>query len=299
MDKVFKLLLPLLLSLYSLAVWAEQPNSYTGDKECYLCHKNIKPAYLRSVHGKLFSFAPRTGMEALGCESCHGPGERHNEVAGELDYTGPLFTEGFKPTLEEASQVNQICQQCHQGRSMLHWPGSMHELNQIACTSCHVLHGNSDTVSQDVCGNCHVEQRAKMKRSGHMPLREGLVGCMDCHAPHGSSSDGELKFPTPNDTCYQCHADKRGPYVWEHAPVREACGTCHDAHGSIHEKMLRMRQPYLCQSCHQAKFHPSEPYEGSQLLPGSRDKHLVGQGCVNCHSHIHGSNHPSGAAFVR
>ena len=37
-----------------------------------------------------------------------------------------------------------------------------------------------------------------------------------------------------NDTCYDCHAEFRGPYLWEHAPVPEDCSNCHDPHGSNH-----------------------------------------------------------------
>jgi predicted CXXCH cytochrome family protein len=49
---------------------------------------------------------------------------------------------------------------------------------------------------------------------------------------------------TVNDTCYQCHAEKRGPFLWEHAPVREDCTNCHSPHGSTQPSLLKARTPW-------------------------------------------------------
>ena len=72
-----------------------------------------------------------------------------------------------------------------------------------------------------------------MFRSSHMPLREGKIICSDCHNPHGSVTEALLKKNSINDTCYTCHAEKRGPFLFEHAPVRENCDNCHDPHGTV------------------------------------------------------------------
>jgi hypothetical protein len=53
----------------------------------------------------------------------------------------------------------------------------------------------------------------------------------------------------------------------------------------------------LCQRCHIGTRHPSTIYDGNQLAAGSN--RLIGRGCVNCHSQIHGSNSPAGNAFLR
>jgi hypothetical protein len=40
--------------------------------------------------------------------------------------------------------------------------------------------------------------------------------------------------------CYKCHADKQGPFVFEHAPLKvEGCTACHDPHGSANPKLLK------------------------------------------------------------
>lgn len=294
-------LLILLFSLLTLSVSAEPANHDVGDKECYLCHKFIKKnsGFLESSHGAIFSNAPRNSLESRGCEACHGQGARHVEIAGDDEYSGPLLTQSFKPDSEDISAINAICSQCHQGGEILHWSGSLHQMSELACTSCHTLHTKQPQVTPRVCENCHTDIRARLQRSSHMPMREGIISCIDCHNAHGSGTDAALTRPSLNETCYQCHAEKRGPFIWEHAPVQESCTNCHEPHGSNHKGMLKMRTPYLCQSCHQTIFHPSELNEGSGLSDSSISKFMGGKSCINCHSKIHGSTHPSGAALQR
>jgi hypothetical protein len=66
--------------------------------------------------------------------------------------------------------------------------------------------------------------------------------------------------------------------------------------------MLKARAPFLCQQCHLAQFHPSTAYSGTGL-PGdaipSGAQQLLGKNCMNCHSQVHGSNHPSGVRKTR
>jgi len=126
-----------------------------------------------------------------------------------------------------------------------------------------------------------------------MPVREGKVVCTDCHNPHGSYAETLLKKATVNETCFQCHADKRGPFLWEHAPVTESCLNCHDPHGSFNANMLKVSRPRLCQRCHNAATrHPANPRNPMQMQ-------AINSGCVNCHSQIHGSNSPGGERFLR
>ena len=71
-----------------------------------------------------------------------------------------------------------------------------------------------------------------------------------------------IKADWVNELCLQCHTEKRGPFLWEHAPVRENCLNCHNPHGSNHDKLLVAKQPYLCQRCHLNTRHPGSLYDG-------------------------------------
>ena len=115
------------------------------------------------------------------------------------------------------------------------------------------------------------------------------------------TSKSLLKADTVNELCYQCHADKRGPFLWEHAPVRENCLTCHNAHGTNHDKLLTVARPFQCPQCHGNTNHQPTLYNAGQILGGGAapNSRALGRSCQNCHSQVHGSNHPAGARFQR
>ena len=52
--------------------------------------------------------------------------------------------------------------------------------------------------------------------------------------------------------CLNCHGDKRGPFTFEHGPVRfEGCTACHEPHGSANPRMLVAPGGALvCLECH-------------------------------------------------
>ena len=147
----------------------------------------------------------------------------------------------------------------------------------------------------EVCFQCHLMRRAQLMRSSHMPFREGKVTCTSCHNPHGTPNPKQLIESTVNENCYKCHAERRGPFLWEHPPVMENCLNCHLPHGSSNPQLLALRTPRLCQRCHIETQHPTIPFSASGPLSGF----VFNRSCTNCHSQIHGSNHPSGVRFHR
>ena len=150
----------------------------------------------------------------------------------------------------------------------------------------------------DTCAQCHKDIRLQFNRRSHMPLPEGQMSCDDCHNPHGTLTDPLLKTNTVNETCYQCHAEKRGPFLFEHPPVRESCLNCHTPHGSNQNTLLVAPVPILCQQCHASNYHAGslQTRQGTAVGPYPEPQ-LMGRGCVTCHANIHGSNAPSGARF--
>lgn len=189
---------------------------------------------------------------------------------------------------------------------MIHWPGSAHDNAGVACIDCHRSHSpdpmRERTSENETCFGCHAKQRSEHLLPSAHPLRDGRMACSDCHAPHGSAGPTLLAADTVNETCTTCHAEFRGPFLWEHPPVREDCLTCHRPHGATQRALLSQRTPFLCQQCHLAQFHPSTAQSGTGL-PGatlpSGSTSLLGRDCLNCHGQVHGSNHPSGPGAIR
>jgi DmsE family decaheme c-type cytochrome len=280
---------------------AQLPAGYVGAETCKGCHPDQWSKFASTKMGRIFLQFPRSANEKMGCEGCHGPGKAHVDAGGGKG-VGGLITFAKKDKTPVAKR-NEVCTTCHTKGPHLFWKGSSHESRDVACTNCHKVMEDVSPKFQlakatviDTCGQCHTKQRGQTLRSSHMPLREGKMTCTSCHNPHGTISPALLKEPTPNATCFNCHADKRGPFLWQHMPVVESCANCHDPHGSNHERMLKVAKPRLCQQCHVETRHPTSPYG---FADSGSLKFTMGKACVNCHVNIHGSNHPSGFAFTR
>jgi DmsE family decaheme c-type cytochrome len=271
--------------------------TYVGDDTCLTCHEDKKASYSGTMHGR--TDHPRGPGAKMGCETCHGPGSKHEE-----DETVPGMIRAFTKN-EPPRDTNDTC---HERGTHALWEGSTHDARKLSCSTCHSVHKFKSEHAQlktvremDTCRDCHRDKVAKIDRSGHMPLREGKMECSTCHNPHGATNVKQLrKGDSVAELCTSCHADKRGPYLWEHAPTRDGCATCHDPHGSSNERMLVTKPPILCQRCHVATRHPSTIYDGALIgsapTPSVR---IYARSCVTCHSNIHGSNHPSGQRFIR
>lgn len=290
------------------------------DKQCTTCHdQSWKYPVLRiyqTPHGV------RGDARAPMCITCHGESRKHIQdatqrpsvVFGDKLSTPPdvVFgdrrtTKGFKERQmifdPSAARVqNQKCLSCHEGGLRTHWDGSQHQINGLACTSCHSVHQAKDPVlvketQPQICFNCHAEQRADTHKLSTHPLDAGSLGCSDCHNPHGSTGPKLLKKNTVNETCWQCHADKRGPFLWEHQPVTENCTNCHTPHGSNISPLLKDRAPFLCDDCHNGPHQSNSPIGPgvTSLVQGN----AAGRACMNCHVMIHGSNSPTGAYLHR
>jgi DmsE family decaheme c-type cytochrome len=288
---------------------AAEPAAYTGGGvgACTECHDQPAIlAILKSPHGVKGDARTPLAHDAA-CETCHGASAAHANDGGE---SAVPVAFGQKHPI---GPQNETCLSCHRGGTRIHWSGSTHESHDVSCAACHTVHRVEDVVfERDVrpetfakhdqtekCYSCHPDVRAQAQRMSSHPIREGRVLCSDCHNPHGSTTDALLVQETLNETCYECHAEKRGPFVWEHQPARDDCSTCHVPHGSTHEPLLEARGPWLCQSCHMASRHPSGVYSGTGLPNRSPNRNLLAKNCTNCHSEVHGTNHPSGVRLTR
>jgi DmsE family decaheme c-type cytochrome len=283
--------------------------SETGADGCLKCHDEeadtltfTTAGVFRNSHAHRGNPRAPFGKGGLQCEACHGPGSKHNADGKEVD-----TIISHKPNSRlTVQQRNEPCLGCHQGNTRTGWHAGAHAREQLACTDCHKLHVARDAVmaratEPSVCFKCHAKQRADFQKTSSHPVRFGRMVCSDCHNTHGSASAATLIKPTLNQTCTSCHAEKRGPLLWEHAPVSEDCSLCHASHGSVRSALLNKTPPLLCQQCHSVAGHPAVARTGAALPGGSGGGQifLLAGSCTNCHSQVHGSNHPAGAKLMR
>ena len=280
----------LLLAGTSGALAQPVPGRESPEAVCKQCHADQVESYAATKHGTKAD--GRTPANNGGCLVCHGANALEHAKQGGGRGVGGIVDPASKTMA--ASAKNGICLSCHEGGQRMHWSQSLHASRDTTCTSCHKLHEKDkvrDKATQaQVCFTCHKEQRAQINRPYRHAIEEGKVVCSDCHNAHGSVGPKNMKRDSIVETCYQCHLDKRGPFVRSHQPATEDCSICHNPHGTTYPNLLKVRVPFLCQSCHEMASHRRSP---GLLDQSGRSANFEARGCLNCHTQIHGSNYPN------
>ena len=267
----------------------QQPavSDYVGSETCATCHEDVAKGFANNPHTKM---ALMHGSSGVTCENCHGAGKAHVDGGGDISKI-------FNPAKAAPKDVDAKCLTCHAGAHP-NFDRSPHAKANLSCISCHDIH-NAKTDSAllkasqpTLCYQCHADQKAQFNMPIHHKVNEGLVKCSDCHDPHGTFQANNLRSTADqNAICTKCHTDVRGPFVYEHAPVKaEGCIACHTPHGSQNARLLNMPNVnVLCNQCHS----PVAAATVHSMSGGSSEL----QPCTSCHTYIHGSN--MNAAFLR
>jgi predicted CXXCH cytochrome family protein len=288
------------------------PDGYAGEQLCIACHAAEGAQFTKTVHAKA---APATATFGTGCESCHGPGKAHVEAmaGGNVDAgKKAIFSFNAKPA-ENAAR----CMGCHNSsQDQRLFDRSEHKMMGVACNQCHSSHlviaakappktefaqakffqvperqeearwlreSLLKVKQPDLCFGCHKTIQAQFALPAHHRVPEGQIKCTDCHESHGTMNRPLLKKAN-FEVCVGCHAEKRGPFLYEHASVKvEGCTACHSPHGTVEPHLLLRREGrFLCLQCH---VNPS-----ATNVPHSRLSFQTRGDCVRCHVQIHGTN---------
>jgi DmsE family decaheme c-type cytochrome len=272
--------------------------TYVGSEACQACHEDIFKAFARNPHQVVEKVKAR-GWQGKACESCHGPGSKHAESVSPDDIVNPAKLDPAK--------ADRACLKCHLTQpSQANRIRSAHARNDVSCVGCHTMHkegpGGGEpgfaprkpAAINKQCASCHSPVWAEFQRPHRHKLNENAMSCVDCHNPHGSFLPKLQKTASANEpSCLKCHGDKRGPFVFEHAPVRlEGCKTCHEPHGSANPRMLtRHEVRFQCLECH-ANVGAAAAQSGTLggVPPAIHDLRSPRfRNCTICHMKVHGS----------
>jgi predicted CXXCH cytochrome family protein len=190
------------------------PNAaHVRAEACRTCHTDVAATFRHALHA----------LQGIDCEDCHGPGSLHVQGGGDV-------TKVISFRQRSAREANRVCLSCHeQDEPIRHWAAGPHASTDVRCTECHQIHAagsqttthagmNADTMTtgrvagaqrvvperqalveareraNERCLTCHQTQRAQMSLPYHHPLREGKMGCVDCHNPHGGPAGDNLRM---------------------------------------------------------------------------------------------------------
>ncbi|WP_296660710.1 cytochrome c3 family protein, partial [Paraburkholderia sp.] len=156
------------------------------DAVCTKCHDESETKPILSIY--------QTPHGAIGdsrtpaCQDCHG--ESQNHLSGKTEgghrlppdrvFGSKHSPAGYTPVSPQAQ--SEACLVCHKAGLRMHWPGSQHQTNDVACTSCHVVHSPTDPVrikeeQPTVCFKCHREKRAEINKISAHPIAVGKMAC--------------------------------------------------------------------------------------------------------------------------
>jgi DmsE family decaheme c-type cytochrome len=280
---------------------ADTGSGFVGGNACRACHPDVWARFYKNPHFKSVA-SGKEPPERTGCESCHGPGKAHIEAHG-----GKATIVAFSQL--EPRAILDNCLRCHsQTLSRSNIRRSSHTMNDVVCTNCHSIHKPATpkfllaSAQTDLCYSCHAPVRAQFAMPFKHRVNEGFMSCTDCHNPHGSFAPTWRMASRPRMTdqalgneepCLKCHMEKRGPFVFEHAPVRtDGCETCHYPHGSMNSRLLRRPVVFtLCLECHNGADSFGRQRAG--VLTQTSTHNMADpryQNCTTCHVRVHGSN---------
>lgn len=251
----------------------KKEDEFKAPDSCAGCHDEIIGTFQRGRHANV----------KTACVACHAGAKTHSETADPGEIKNPAKLNGFA--------ADRVCLACHQSQAT--HSGRIrggHASSAVTCTNCHSIHTTEK--KPDDCGQCHSATVAEFLRPYKHGLATGAIRCNDCHNPHGRTLASPLAATSANEPgCIKCHGNLRGPFVFEHAPVRqEGCASCHEPHGSANPRLLRRAQVHLqCLECH-SNAPASTVVNGTAppAIHNLRDPRF--QNCTTCHIKIHGSH---------
>lgn len=209
--------------------------------ECLFCHANaVEPraGTLNRIHNKDLH------GQAIGCERCHGPGERHVADPGRFDAATGIDYTIVNPAKLPPDQREAVCQQCHlEGAArVLPWGRGLADFRPgLPLESCWSIFVHGHDGGKDDKAVNHVEQMY-LSRCFTQSAAPAKLGCISCHDPHRPIAARE-KVAFYRDRCLRCHADGPGQ------ADRIACSK---------PEAQRIKNGNDCVTCHMPRYATSD-----------------------------------------
>tara|TARA_R110001592_G_scaffold363393_1_gene687170 strand:- start:10964 stop:13204 length:2241 start_codon:yes stop_codon:yes gene_type:complete len=260
---------------------SDDPLHWTGpyqnwNSRCAECHSTD---LVKNYNAEDRSFATSYEEINVGCEACHGPGEKHIELATGKQLQG-VANGGFPTALAQRGQWTfpegksiarrteplnsraqvDSCGRCHSRRGTLgeyHYGADLLATHRVALPTPPLYHYDGQVLDEDYVYGSFLQ--SKMHQAG--------VVCSNCHEPHSLALRA-----TGNGVCAQCHQPEEYDTPEHHHHPEESggalCANCHMPETTYmvvdprRDHSMRVPRPDLsmvigtpnaCNSCHQDK----------------------------------------------
>jgi hypothetical protein len=223
-------------------------------ERCLQCHVG-RLAYPEKRTGVFVRHGREPILEhAIGCERCHGPGEKHVALRRSQQQVAndPIVNPGnLDPSRREA-----VCNQCHlQGEYEIPRHGRTFDDfrpgDQIGDIWSVFIHADSSAGR----GALAVSQVEQMYGSKCFRTSKGQLGCISCHDPHAAPGKAE-KQQFYQERCLTCHQEESCSLPFDEQQNTPASGSCVACH------MPRFGAsdiPHTTQTDHRIMRHPTPP----------------------------------------
>ncbi len=242
---------------------------YGNCQECHGSQINVR------FDDEAGHFETKVKSFSINCESCHGPGKRHVELADEerLDDTEDLAIQVLTTITTEESL--EVCFRCHALKDAIkpgYLPGNVLE-DHYALKS--PLIGDDRPFFPDGRIRTFAYQQNHLYSDCYL---SGSMTCVDCHEPHSMEYwdiyGQELESRFSDDQCLDCHPSKAEdiPQHTYHEPDSEGsvCVACH---------MPYLQHPLLGRELRFARSDHTIPIP----RPAFDDRLGIENACAPCH----------------
>ena len=112
-------------------LWSVPAGAQGAEPVCSKCHEESQDSIKSTAHGR------KNDASGSACQSCHGDATEHVAAKGKKPLAKNLLAKGTT-----AAAKSEACMSCHAGnRHLAFWESGKHATNDVACSSCHNIHG--------------------------------------------------------------------------------------------------------------------------------------------------------------